>query len=334
MRVDMLAASLGTLGLLALRLRDRGPAWTVAAGACFLLAMLTKQNAVVPAVAGIAALLITRPGLALRLAGALAAIGLVLAGWAEALTHGEFLRHTVLYNAARFSWPQITQLWIPLMVKAAVPLLVAIGFAALTLRDLWRRRAWREDPAAWTPLALSLYLALGLISSLGVGKVGAGPNYMLPLLVPVAVLAGMALAELPRRAPAMLAVLAAAVLAGLMSYTFPSRTELAAHDLHDTELLAIARMAPGPVLSEDMTLLMRAGRPVPWEFGSITELTLLGVIDETPMVRRLDAGFFDTLIVSTWEPQRFTEAIRAAARARYQLVASIGEFEVWQRKTR
>jgi len=27
---------------------------------------------------------------------------------------------------------------------------------------------------------------------------------------------------------------------------------------------------------------------------------------------RLDAGFFDTLIVYTWEPQRFTEAIREA----------------------
>jgi hypothetical protein len=334
MRVDMLAASLGTLGLLALRLRDRGPAWSAAAGLCFLLALLTKQNAAVPAIAGIGALLVVQPRSALRLGGALAAIGLALIAIAEALTHGEFLRHTVLYDAARFSWAQLTELGFPLMAKAALPVLVAAGFAGTTLHRLRRERRWRNDPAAWSPIALSLYLVLGLISGLGIGKVGAGSNYMLPLLVPAAVLAGMALAELPRYAPALLAALLVVVPAGLASYPFQSRAELAAHDRQDAELLEIVRAAPGPVLCEDMTLLMRAGRPVPWEFGSITELTRLGIIDETPLVKRLDDGFFDTLIVYTWEPQRFTEAIRSAAQTRYEQVASVGEFDVWRRKAR
>ena len=334
MRVDMLAASLGTLGLLALRLRDRGSVWSAGAGLCFLLALLTKQNAAVPAIAGIGALLIVEPRSALKLGGALAAIGLALIAGAEALTHGEFLRHTVLYDAARFSRAQLTELGIPLIAKAAVPLLVAAGFAGTALHGLRRERGWRNDPGAWSLIALALYLVLGLISSLGIGKVGAGSNYMLPLLVPAAVLTGMALAALPRYAPALLVALVVAVPTGLASYTFQSRAELAVHDRQDAELLEIVRATPGPVLSEDMTLLMRAGRPVPWEFGSITELTRLGIIDETPMVKRLEDGFFDMLIVYTWEPQRFSDSIRIAAQTHYEQVASVGEFDIWRRKAK
>ena len=332
MRVDMLATSLGMLGLLALRLRGRGPTWTVAAGLCFLLALLTKQNTLVPAVAGIAALLITEPRAALRLGGALAAIGLTSIGAAELATHGEFLRHVVLYDAARINWDQMITLWIPHMLDVAVPLPIAIGFALVRLRRLGRERTWRRDPAAWSVLALSFHLGLGLLLTLGIAKMGAGPNYLLPLFVPVAVLAGMALAELPRGMLAMLVLLATGALWSLASYPFPSRQWFAERDRQCAELVDMVRAAPGPVLSENMTLLMRAGRPVPWEFGSITELTLLGLFDEAPLVKRLEGGFFDTLIVYSWGPERFSEAVRAAAWRRYERVAVIGRFEVWRRK--
>ncbi len=330
MRVDMLAVSLGTLGLAALQRHERGPIWLWLAGALFLAALLAKQNAVAPLVAGMGALAAVRPGTGLRLATVLAAIGVALVLAAEWATAGEFLRHTVLYNAARFRWDHVTQLWLPLALKAAVPVALGAGYAAMKLRQLWRRG--RQDRMAWTPLALGMNLAVGIALSLGAAKEGAGPNYMLPLLPAAAALTGLALAEASRRAPVLLALLAASLLAGLVNYPFPSTAELAKHEREDAALLEIVRATPGPVLSEDMTVLMRAGRPVPWEFGSITELSALGLFDEAPLVRRFEEQYFDTLIVYTWEPQRFTEAIRSAAQQHYERVASVGEFEIWRRR--
>jgi hypothetical protein len=332
MRVDMLAVSLGTLGLAALQRHERGPLWLWLAGAAFLAALLTKQNAVAPLIAGIGALAAVRPGTAFRLAAVLAATGLALVLAAEWATAGEFLRHTVLYNVARFRWDHVTQIWLPLALKAAVPVALGTGYAALKLRQVWRRG--RQDPIAWTPLALGINLAVGIALSLGAAKEGAGPNYMLPLLPPAAALTAMALAEASRRGPVLLGLVAASLLAGLVNYPFPSATQLAQHEREDGALLEIVRATPGPVLSEDMTVLMRAGRPVPWEFGSITELSALGLFDEAPLVRRFEEQYFDTLIVYTWEPQRFTDAVRSAAQQHYERVAGVGEFEIWRHSTR
>ena len=334
MRVDMLAVSLGTLGLAALQRHECSRLRLSLAGALFLAALLAKQNAVAPLIAGIGALAAVRPGTALRLGTVLAAIGLALVLAAEWATAGEFLRHTVIYNAARFRWDHSTELWLPLALKAAVPAAVGAGYAAIKLRQVWRWGRGRHDPSAWTVLALGTDLAVGLALSLGAVKEGAGPNYMLPLLPPAAALTGLALAEASRRAPVLLGLVAASLLAGLANYPMPREAELAKHEREGAELLAIVRAAPGPVLSEDMTVLMRAGRPVPWEFGSITELSSLGLFDEAPLVRRFEEQYFDTLIVYTWEPQRFTPAVRSAAQRNYAHVASVGEFEVWRRQQR
>jgi hypothetical protein len=330
----MLAVSLGTLGLAALQRHERGGAWLWLAGTLFLAALLTKQNAVAPLIAGIGALAAVRPGTAFRLAVGITAIGLALVLGAEWATAGEFLRHTVLYNVARFRWDHFTELWLPLALKAAVPVAVGAGYAAIKLTQVWRRGGGRQDPIAWTPLALGINLAVGIALSLGATKEGAGSNYMLPLLPPAAALTGLALGEASRRAPVLLGLVAASLLAGLANYPFPSAAALDKHEHDDAALLGIVRATPGPVLSEDMTLLMRAGRPVPWEFGSITELAVLGLFDEAPLVRRIEAQYFDTLIAYTWEPQRFTDAIRSTAQRNYEQVARVGDFEIWRRRER
>ena len=332
MRVDMLANCLGTMGLVALQRRRRGEIWLYVAGACYLLALMTKQNTVAPLIAGVTALAIVEHTTAIRFAGVVAAVGMVCVGVAEAATQGEFLHHTVLYNVARFDWSQL-EAWVLLAGLSAMPLIVAFGFSTWKLRQIGKSAAWREDPAAWTAMALSIYLAVGLIMSLGIGKVGAGPNYMLPLLVPAASLCGLALGEASRRwAPILLWVLALGVAEGLVICPFQSRADLVRRDRNDTALLGVVRSTPEPVFSEDMTLLMRAGRPVPWELGGFAELARLGIVDETPLVKRLQDGWFDTLIVYNWSPQFFTDAVQAAARTRYQRITKIDEFEVWRRK--
>ena len=332
MRVDMLANCLGTMGLVALQRRRRGKIWLYVAGACYLLALMTKQNTVAPLIAGVTALAIVELTTAIRFAGVVAAVGMACVGVAEAATQGEFLRHTVLYNVARFNWSQL-EAWVALAGLSATPLIVAFGFSTWRLRQIGKSAVWRDDPAAWTAIALSIYLAVGLIMSLGIGKVGAGPNYMLPLLVPAATLCGLALGEAsPRWAPRLLWALALGVAVGLVVSPFQSKADLMQRDRDDTALLSVVRSTSQPVFSEDMTLLMRASRPVPWELGGFAELARLGIVDETPLVKRLQDGWFDTLIVYNWSPQFFTDAIKAAAQTRYQRVAKIDEFEVWLRK--
>jgi hypothetical protein len=329
MRVDMLATSLGTLGLSALAWSDRRGWALPLAAACFLLALCAKQSAVAPAIAGTAALLWARPRAGLLLGGSIALVGALLVAGAEVATAGEFLRHTVLYDAARIRWDQLILLWLPLLAKSAVLIAIALGFTALTLVTVMRRRAQRADTQTWLRLALSLNLGLGLVFSLGTAKVGAGSSYMLPLLAPAAILAAVALAEYPGRAPILFAALAAQTMVGLATYPFPTRSELSERDRVDTQLMLMMDGVAGPVLSENMSLLMRAGRPVPWEFGSITELTLLGIFDEAPLVQRFRDRWFKMLIIETWEPQRYTPAIRETAQSNYEEVDELPPYEVW-----
>jgi len=330
MRVDMLATSLGMLGLAALAWSDRSRCALALAGTCFLLALSAKQSALAPALAGITALLWARPRAALWLMGGIVAAVALLVGSAELATAGEFLRHTVLYDAARVHWDQLILLWLPLLVKSAAIIAVAAGVSALILRAVIRGDAVRADPSSWLRLALALNFGLGLAFSLGTAKVGAGSGYMLPLLAPAASLAALAFAECSRYARILFAVFAAQIAVGLATYPFPTPSELSQRDRVDLQLMQIMDRGDGPVLSENMSLLMRAGRPVPWEFGSITELSLLGIFDESPLVKRLQERQFKMLIVETWEPQRFTPAIREAAQSNYLKTEEIPPYEIWR----
>ena len=336
MRVDMLAMALSTMGLVALQRRAQGRRWLFWAGACFLMALLTKQNTVAPLIAGVAALAIVERGTAVRFTAALAATGLAVVLAAEAATQGEFLRHNVLYVTARFSWDQFAELGLLgllLAAIAAVPLLVAAIFSVKKLWQIRQSSTWRDEPAPWTVIALSVDLAVGLVLSLGIGKIGGNLNYMLPLLIPAAALAGAALVEVPRSwAPLLVWALALSLVGGFAVFPFQSRAHLAKHDQAGRALLGIVRATPGPVLSEDITLLMRAGRPMPWEFTGITELSRLGIFDEDLVVQRLDRGWFDILIVNNWKPLFFTDEVKNAAQRRYQQVSAVGIFQIWQRR--
>jgi len=332
MRVDMLAVAVSTLGLLAAQRGARDHRWLLLAVACFTLGLCTKQNSVAAPAAACVTLLLARPAAGAALVGGLAAAMAVVVGVGQWTTNGEFLRHVVIYNAAGIRPAIFLALWLPLMAKLLVPLLIAAAVG-------WRYRpsatpspSWRDGGSVWMARALSINLALAVLLSLGIVKSGAGTGYILPLLPPMAALAGVGLARSSRLRMALFVGLSAELLIGLWTYPFPSASELAEHDRQDTELLGIVKAADGPVLSEDITLLMRAGRPLPWEFGSTTELSRLGVIDESPFVARLANGWFDTLVVRTWAPHRFTTAVRQAAQNRYRPVRVIGEFEVWRRK--
>ena len=56
------------------------------------------------------------------------------------------------------------------------------------------------------------------------------------------------------------------------------------------------RAAAKPVLSEDMVLLMRAGKDVPWEPAIFKELALTGRWDEQRLIRLIEGHYFEFII--------------------------------------
>lgn len=331
MRVDMLATSLGMLGLMALAFSER-PLGLSLAGTCFLLAVATKQSTIASMVAGAGALLWARPRIGLLLIAGLVVTAGVLVAVAEFATRGEFLRHTVVYDAARISWPQFLLLWPSLFVKSASVIAVAVGYALAKLYQATRMRGRDIALHTWLSVALSLNLFLGLAFTASLAKVGAGSGYMLPLMAPAVVLAGTAVVAVPRYARIVLAVLVAQVVVGLATYRFPTSSALAAQDQAATQVLQMIQGIDGPVLSEDMSLLMRDGRPVPWELGSINELTRLGIFDDAPLVQRLRDRWFRLVVTETWSSQFYTPAMHSAMEQNYERIARALPFDVWAPK--
>jgi hypothetical protein len=75
-----------------------------------------------------------------------------------------------------------------------------------------------------------------------------------------------------------------------------------------------------PVFSEDMVLLMQAGKEVPWEPAIITELTRTGVFNERKVIDMIDAHDFAYVILEQNSVEfRFSPAVETAIAKDYRL---------------
>ena len=63
-------------------------------------------------------------------------------------------------------------------------------------------------------------------------------------------------------------------------------------------LVERVRATSAPVLSDDMVLLIKAGKPVPWEPAIFTELTAVGRWDQNPFVATIKSRQFAFVITS------------------------------------
>jgi hypothetical protein len=90
-----------------------------------------------------------------------------------------------------------------------------------------------------------------------------------------------------------------------------------------TALLDRIAAATKPVASEEMALLMRAGKPLVFEPAIVTELATLGRWDEGPLVRMIRSGGFAFMITTdntVGGSERRTPAVDAAMRQAYPRV--------------
>ncbi|PWS38651.1 hypothetical protein DFH01_05120 [Falsiroseomonas bella] len=309
-RVDMLAIAFTLSGLaLAIHAPDR-PWLTLGAALLFSLAVYTRQTTLAAPLAATLMLLFASPRAALRLIAAGLAISLLALAAAMLLTEGGFLRHLLLYNINRYGQQGLWMTYrfaIGHAVPIGIALVAALGLAWTLLRPGWRalRQALRTRTETRATTAVLLYLAISTPLLALALKSGSSVNYFLEWIcgcaMVIGILSGRAAAALrdgtARRAPvAAAAVLAAGLLVLHLARLPDPRHGVLSHPAYAPRfmhaLVELVRSSPKPVLSDDMVLLLRAGKEVPWEPAIFAELASLGRWDEARLVEMIRAGRF------------------------------------------
>lgn len=311
-RVDMLAMALTMAGL-AVAVLGQGQRWQpYAAAVLFTLAVFAKQTSIAAPIAATLVMLAARPGDAWRMVATGLLLSCAAVAAASALTDGGFLRHLLLHNINRFSAEGFALL-AGLVIMHVALIAAALGGLATGLRRLRAGAAadalahrLRADPAARAIAAVALHLAVSTPLLALVLKSGANWNYFIEWLCSVAILAGLLAGSLaaplvaPGRAPwparpLLLTVLSAGLLAQHLVFGHQRHPRLADRDAGQRvgrELLEMVRAAPGPVLSDDMVLLVRAGRQVSYESAIFAELGSMGRWDERLIIDLIRGGHF------------------------------------------
>jgi hypothetical protein len=347
MRVDMAAIALGMLGTLVGAWANGRFYGTTAALLLCLASVFTKQTLLPAGVAVFVIALLRSPRNALCAATIVGTIGLAAFGLMEALTDGGFLRHIVEYNLNRFSlqWGFITVwaerdslLFIALVLWAAS--VVALdpvrqrdasqGRPALSQRLMQFRQA---DRATAARAILLLHMRLASLMLFTLFKSGSSSNYLLDCLCVGSVLIGVCLCDLANF-KGRLALPTGLLILGLLNLgmlNVPVRQVPDQLSKGQVDRLALVRRiaaAKKPVASEDMTLLMLAGKPVIFEPAIVTELASVGRWDEAPLVDMIRSGGFAFMITGAdtgaGSTPRRTSAVDAAMRDAYPDVEQVG----------
>lgn len=342
MRVDTVAVALGLAGvLLAARANGR-----IAGTICGLLlcvaAVFTKQTHLAAGASVFAVVLLRRPRKAL-ISGAVAlTIGLCALSALQFATDGGFLRNIIGNNLGRFSLRNVYDALAAERSSAPFVLLMLVA-AFMVLLGLWRQRApgprFRAvrqlvlivrliDPTMAARAILLLHFALASAMLVTLLKSGGNYNYLLDALCVGCVLLGVMMCEL-LRAPGKFLAVAGVLIVGVLALPFrqmPDRVPLAELN-RQTALVQRIAAADKPVASEEMTLLMRAGKPLVFEPAIASELASVGRWNESPLLEMIRSGGFAFMITTDntlgGSPRR-TPGVDAAMRAAYPRVEQAG----------
>jgi hypothetical protein len=311
MRIDLLACALSLAGMLLAIHAPRSIFACVAAGLMFTLALYTRQTSL-PAPAGaFLVLLAVRPARAWLMAAVSVGSGLAVLAALESATQGGFLLNVVSYNINRIIWDHALGFGTVLLANVAV-----IGIGSFGLLGSVRRsevRHWR-DLKAWLAsdlknVAISVVvvtLACKTLMLPAILKSGASDNYLIDWFSELAIFFGIAMVPVLRstlRLPAKPNV----ILLGLVGIVLPLQTagagllpDRGAVLAQQSALDAIVdriRQVKRPVISDDATLLIRAGQSMRWEPSIVAELGSAGRYDEAKFVQLIERhrfGFFVT----------------------------------------
>jgi hypothetical protein len=337
-RVDTLAVFLCVAGAAVFVLGAKRRWTQYIAFALFVAAVFTKQTMVAAPLACFLVLAVTDFKRAAELAVFVLVVGIsILAGLSWA-TDGEALKHLFAYNQNPFSFQRGARLFAENVSPLVGVVALAAGVAVATAIGTWRLyRTTRWDrirvlldhrPSYRLSAVWSLLFLFAVLVSLLAGKNGSSYNYFLESNLALCPLAGIAVCRiqlmLRRRrshwtsAHLVLLLLPLFALVPRLPHALGGarilvsgfdhyRGELPGQFNVDTservqayqEVLKIVQEAPGPVFSEDMLLLVRAGKEVPAEPAIIRQLALQSKWDERPFLRMIAEKRFPVIVITS-----------------------------------
>jgi hypothetical protein len=353
MRVDALAIFLSVCGIACFVLARKRPAFGYVAFFLFVAAVYAKQTSLAaPAACAILAF-IERPRYALKLLAFSVSLGLAILLMLQTATDGLFLRHIITYNQNPYYLEGLFaklrehagQIGTPLFFSVVFP--VALIYQSRKrgrgVVQTLRRILSRTDFERCVIVAGLYFLFASTIAAATISKVGAWYNYYLEMDVAACLLSGLFLGWLlrrdsfrhRRRYPALQAV----ALAMFLIYTFGNwamlQRMIATYKNPPWDdspaVVKFLKQLPEPVYSEDMVVLMQAGKEVPAEPAIITALARNGTWDESGFVAQIRRGEFHAIVIrnSLDDKWRFSEAVVSSIHERYYRADNIGRFQIY-----
>ena len=323
MRVDAASVALGLCGLLSGALA-RGRLWALAAGLLLCVAAAYTKQTQVAAGFALFATAFTRDRRSALLAAAVAGgIGLVVFAALQISTGGGFAFNIIDCNVN--TWSLHTLLQLVRDERSSAPLLLlALCFVPRLYRAAVRSRSF-------TCTMLLVYGLASVFPALAAAKTGANVNYFFELVTASCIVAGFGLAtlvqDLPQSLPSFNLACMVLVFFGF-SAPFVQAGFLLDPVAQQREQRLVARIAAAakPVSSEDMLMIMQAGKSVYYEPFIVTELALLHRWDERPLIDMIRGRGFAFMITGDDRQtpiSRRSAAVDAAMRENYPRVEKI-----------
>jgi hypothetical protein len=271
-------------------------------------------------------------------------------GGMELATSGQFVRHVFLYNINPFYMARVID-GLATHLAGAYPVFLC-GLAMLVVNAVAFRKHWRHLGALLTrstrvraAFCASVFAIAGMATSIGIGKAGSGPNYFLEWDTAFAILAGSFLAAahasvgISHAKVWRTAAVALSLIWFLSSGPFVYRSFVTSDFMKQRSRVYLAsygQLVPWihnqerMVLSEDMTLLVMAGKPVPMEPAIFYELSQTGAWDQRPFVERIRRKELAAVIVIHELDQVFTKEMVAAIEANYCEGERVGYYRIYR----
>jgi hypothetical protein len=266
------------------------------------------------------------------------------------VTSGRFLLHIFVYNVNPFSVKQalgmigqhVVGSW-PIFVGGLA--MICFAFSRFYLLRARIGTVLRRSVRVRALICVAFFTLFGMAFSLSTGKAGAAENYFLEWDAGMAILGGCFIAAVlaRRRASVLDPVEWASLLLPIIwvlntapivyRSVRPSDFMRAQNQMMKSsygQLIPLIRSEPGPVISEDMTLLVKADKPIPLETAIFYVLAVKGVVDQEPFLARLRRQEFSAIIVIHELKEVFTPQMARTIADHYRVTAEIGHFRIYR----
>lgn len=328
MRVDMLAEALGLVGTVVFVRSRSSTAGTMVALILCVASVFTKQTQLPAGIAifGVAFICDKRAAV---IGGLVAgSIGVVFAAALELKTGG-FFKNIISYNVNPFTFHNAITQAMPERRSAPVMLVMLVSVARVVLR-FHREGGWTElrnrDRRAITEIVITAHFVMACFSAVEIFKDGGSTNYFIDLLATGCVLIGLSLYGLMNRPMVFAAIVVALTMStAILHHRYRHADELARMDELFERVVQQIAAADRPVTSDDMVLVMRAGKSLIFEPAIVRALVAQGKWDPAPLIAMIrDHGFAFALTYTG--PSGDSPVIRQAISTDYPREVPVGSY--------